>query len=444
MHINLNQIFRATTNLKEDKHQDSEGYYNYRFITSLNGMFGSSANISRPMFWYKDSNSICPALIFHSNPFQKDKSINPWRDVILPTEGVAYYNGDNRFPDRSPGSNPPNGSQSGNNKTERLINLYNSHNIDDRLKAPLILLFEQVIINEKTNGYRAFKGFGIITKTHIRQQFEANTDRVFSNYLFEISLLQLPYDGFDWEWINDRRNPIINLTQMLKKTPPSWKKWVNEGDATIDKIRQKILRYSISSPNEQQDQLKVGHSKILDAIIKHYKTEHKELKFESLASLAAEEFFGETRYKRGWITPQTGDMGIDFIGRYDLYNPEIPPPPGTILGSTHLIVLGQAKCRLHNKEEMAKDIARVASRLQRGHIGIFITTGFYKESVQREVAMDEYPMILINGRQLADLIVSYMTRTGKSIQQVLTEQDKWCENNIKYIPPRTILHDQII
>jgi hypothetical protein len=300
-----------------------------------------------------------------------------------------------------------------------------------------------VKVKDKIKGYRAFKGVGILTKTHIRQQYEENTDKVFSNYLFEIALLQLPYDGLNLNWISDRRDTNLNLEEKLNNAPPSWKRWVKEGEGCINNQRQKILRYTISHPNQQRDELTAGHIEILNKIIEHYKTGRNELKFEALASLAAEEFFGEIRYTRGWITPQTGDMGVDFIGKYSFHHPEVPPPPGTILGSTSLLVIGQAKCRDLGKEEMAKDIARVASRLQRGHIGIFITTGTYKESVQQEVAIDEYPMILINGRQLADLIKSYMIRSGKSLETVLIEQDKWCEDNIRYIPASSILHDQI-
>ncbi len=443
MHITLNQIFRSTTDLDEKTVKDADGIINYRYVTSLDGKKGSAANVSRPMFWYKDVGGICPALIFHSNPLQKDKEINPWRDVILSTEGIVYYNGDNKFPDRSPGANPPNGSQSGNNKTEGLINLYKSHLIEDRMAAPPVLVFEQVKVKNRVKGYRAFKGVGIITKTHVRQQYEDKTNKVFSNYLFEIVLVGLPYDGLNWQWIDDRRNPKLSMDKKLRNSPEQWKRWVMEGEACIDKVRQKILRYSISHPNDQRKELTPGHKEVLNEIVNHYKTNRRELKFEALASLVAEEFFGATKYTRGWITPQSADMGVDFIGRYDLMHPEVAPPPGTILGSTSLLVIGQAKCRLIDKEEMARDIARVASRLQRGHIGIYITTGTYKESVQQEVAMDDYPMILINGRQLADLIAAYMIRTGKDINTVLKEQDEWCDTNIKYVPASSILHDQI-
>ncbi len=443
MYLNLNQIFRATSNFNESQYVDQDQIVNYKYATSNNFKKGTAANIARPMFWFTDTNGICPALILYSNPFQKDKEINPWRDVILQSEGIAFYNGDNKDPDRRPNENPINGSQSGNNKVENLINLYKSHDIEDRKKAPPVVLFEQVKVKNKVKGYRAFRGLGIIHQTHIRQQYQEGTGKVFSNYLFEIILFKLPHEGLNWEWINDRRTKGLDFNSIHDKAPPSWKQWINAGESSLNKVRQHILRYNISPPNEQKNELKDGHLKILKAIINHYKPNKQESKFEALASLAAEEFFGPNLYKRGWITPQTRDMGVDFIGRYDLRHPEIPAPSGSVLGTTALLVIGQAKCRNLDSGEVARDIARVASRLQRGQIGIFITTGFFQNSVQYEVILDNYPIILINGRHLADLIQLHLIKAGKSIEQVLLEQDEWYSSNISYAPAFTILHDLI-
>lgn len=443
MFIALNEVFKATTRLAETVKHNLDGTWNYRFVTSLNGKPGTAANIQRPMFWYSDINQVCPALIFHSNPLQQDKKVNPWRDVIIQEDGVVFYNGDNKSADRLIGDNTKGGPQSGNNKVAGLMNLYKSQSREERLNAPPIVIFEQVRFNGSAKGYRAFRGVGILKKTHVRQQYQANSERVFSNFLFEITLIRLPSQGLNWEWINDRRDSSLSPEQSLRHAPESWKTWVNEGEGSLYKVRQKILHYAIGSRKEQYAELKQGHKDLLLSIIKHYKEERKESRFEALASLVAAEFFGEERYTRGWITPHSGDMGVDFIGRYDLRHAEIPDPPGTVLGRTSLLVIGQAKCRLIDKSEMAVDIARVASRLQRGQIGIYITTGTYKRSVQEEVAIDDYPIILINGRHLADLLIRYMNRTGKPIKTVLTEQDTWYDENINYAPPYQLLHSLI-
>ena len=90
------------------------------------------------------------------------------------------------------------------------------------------------------------------------------------------------------------------------------------------------------------------------------------------------------------------------------------------MGQTSILVLGQAKCRTDYKKsyENATDIARVASRLKRGNMGIFVTTGTYSPATQHEVILDGYPIILINGRQLADLINAYSIKTGKTIDEI--------------------------
>jgi hypothetical protein len=450
MIIELNQIFKATTNCDESVERDDQGNLLYRFATSNQQINGSSANIARPMFWFKDislrdEHEVCPAFFCHSNPFQKKEEVNPWRDVILQDQGVVFYNGDNKTPGVAPNFTPQGSPLTGNTKLESLVNLYFSHSVNDRQKAPPILVFEQEKVNGQIKGFRRFVGLGIISNWDIRQQY-TEQGQVFSNYLFEITLISLENGAFDYEWINDRRNSNLSIEEINRKAPKKWIKWIREGNACINSVRQVILKSSTASPSKQIGELKVEHHKILKEIIHHYENRSKKDKFEALASLAATEFFGR-RYTEGWITQSTGDMGVDFVGRYDIEHNEIPSLPGNILGRTSLLVVGQAKCRTAYNDvkngELTRDIARVASRLTRGTIGIYVTTGTYKDSTQAEVSMDELPIILINGRLLADLILSYLIKTGKTLKDVLEERDEWYDNSQRNIPIENILHKDI-
>ena len=87
-------------------------------------------------------------------------------------------------------------------------------------------------------------------------------------------------------------------------------------------------------------------------------------------------------------------MGVDFVGRYDIIHQEIDALPGNILGRTSLLVLGQAKCRTRfddkHKGELTRDISRISSRLTRGTIGVYVTTGTFKGSTQTEVLLINY------------------------------------------------------
>jgi hypothetical protein len=239
----------------------------------------------------------------------------------------------------------------------------------------------------------------------------------------------------------------LGILEINRNAPKMWRKWIKEGNSSINHVRQRILKSSVSKPLVQIAELNKKHIDTLSTIVKHYESKNnKKDKFEALAALVAKEYFGK-RYTIGWITQSSSDMGVDFVGRYDFFHETIVSPPGNILGKSSILVIGQAKCRSAfndpQKGELTIDIARVASRLTRGTIGVFVTTGTYKESTQKEVALDELPIVLINGRQLADLIHTYLLNTGKNLKDLLIEMDFWYDNNQNAIPPHNILHQDL-
>ena len=99
---------------------------------------------------------------------------------------------------------PSDKHNSGNKKMEKVWSDYSSHDIAVRKKATPIILVEQASVAGKSKGYRRFVGFGIVTKIEMRQEFDVESDGVFSNYLFEVSLFTVPPSGLDWQWIYDR------------------------------------------------------------------------------------------------------------------------------------------------------------------------------------------------------------------------------------------------
>ena len=72
------------------------------------------------------------------------------------------------------------------------------------------------------------------------------------------------------------------------------------------------------------------------------------------------------------------------------------------MATTKIIVLGQAKCEKEGTPTGGNHTARTVARLRRGWIGVYVTTSFFAETVQREVIEDKYPIMLINGLQLAE------------------------------------------
>lgn len=98
----------------------------------------------------------------------------------------------------------------------------------------------------------------------------------------------------------------------------------------------------------------------------------------------------------GWITKASGDGGIDYVLRIDIGHDD--------LASVRIIVLGQAKCTDPAKPVNGRDIARTVARMKRGWIGAFVSTSYFSEPVQQEVKEDSYPLMMINGSKIADIV----------------------------------------
>ncbi len=142
--------------------------------------------------------------------------------------------------------------------------------------------------------------------------------------------------------------------------------------------------------------------------------------FQALAALVTQHVIAEPglAYQEGWITPVGADGGVDFVQRLDI---------GSGMSSTQLIVLGQAKCRKpwpRGGGVTAEELARVVARLRRGWVGAYVTTSFFTEPAQREMVMDEYPIVLVAGNRLAESAEQIRDIHGfKTITELLTWVD---------------------
>jgi hypothetical protein len=200
MRLELNQVFSAD--------QVSE-FEPWEILTR--GRHQKPLNRFKGMPYFAECRGITPLINFHSNPFKEDSNQTPWRDLIFQEEGSVIYNGDNYQHSKEAAST------FGNKLVLSILNLYVSLDIEDRFKAPPILVTRTVEYKGKT-GFREFIGFGIITSSpKLVQQYEKSSKKVFSNYQFDVTLFKLD-DGekFNWEWIDDRRDDAISINESLK------------------------------------------------------------------------------------------------------------------------------------------------------------------------------------------------------------------------------------
>ena len=423
MRFPIGQVFRVPSD--RDDTRASSTYPNLHTVTK--GQHERGFDPQKGMFFYKlvrdqDGHRRRPAFIFYSTNYRPHSASNPWMDIIDEDRGYALYHGDNRHPHR-----PPLEAR-GNRQFMAAIEQYSDPAL--RSAAPPVLLFANQVVEGRARGYRRFSGFGVPTSVHIQAQ--ASPEGHFANLAIELALFNVDAEQglFDWCWIDDRRDGALALAKANRRAPKSWQTWIRGGESALDGARRKVLRAQVLSRIEQLDMTADDHA-VLERVYSHYSpTPHH---FEGLASLVAQRLLGPA-CSRGWVTKRSGDGGIDFVSRLIV---------GSGFATASLVVLGQAKA-LHPDSGIVggRHLARVIARLQRGWLGVFVTTGTFTKPAQVELNVDGYPIILINGQHVAQVLRKEMATTGLGLETLFEREAKWYASNLSSLPAENILQDR--
>ncbi len=405
MKINLNEVFSTDTH---------DEFVNWETLTK--GKYSSGLNLYKGMPYFSEVNGRLPLINFHTNPFKENEESSPWRDLIFQEEGRVIYNGDNK-------SSLKNVNETfGNKKILKILPQYLSKLRSERLKAAPIIITKTIKIGNKT-GFRKFIGYGIInTPPKLIFQYEKGKDLIFANYQYEVTLFSLTTDGtFDWRWIDDRRDKNLSDEDCLKNAPEAWRNWVDYGVESVKQNQLKIKAYKTISEQEQRDLDPKNKKIISDLLNVYYPDPIKDgIRFEALASFITTLYFGDTNYYRGWITVGSGDRGVDFVGRLDIGHDSF--------SNTSIIVLGQSK--RYKNSISGERLTRVASRMTRGYIGVVVTLDAFTKQAQEEIKDDKLPIILINGKKVSELLLTYINKSGKTLEEIVKDQDEWAKENL--------------
>lgn len=369
-----------------------------------------------------------PFIAIRSSPHRFGSSTTPWEDMHRPDQGYCRYFGDNK-----PGLKAANESLGNIRMLDAFIKQSGSK--EDRLQAPPILVFEAAPYDGRIKGQVIFHGVGVITKAELVVQRDPKSILTFSNYVFDIALLNLSKENetLNWGWINSRRNPDISVEQSLKLAPDSWKKWVSFGAGAVPRLRRNVIARNVVPEELQRPIPGSEEDKILKAVYENY--HGQKTKFENLAEFVTQQILTEQglKYATGWITQGSGDGGIDFVSSIDL-------DPVGLVGSSRQVIIGQAKCeRLHTPTN-GVHIARLAARLRRGWIGVYVTTSYFSIPVQKEILMDRYPIVLIDGGRIATVIRKYILEHGMELKDLLTQLSETYSSRLGFGDPESILN----
>ncbi|ADT92575.1 hypothetical protein Sbal678_0376 [Shewanella baltica OS678] len=410
-----------------------DGYLNFHFLTKsidannlqLEKGINPSAKIKTSL-----GQLVRPAILISSSPNKKGSIETPWEDFYDVDNGHIRYFGDNKEPGKDPATAP------GNKALLEAFRLAHSHNVDERLLTPPILFFKRAIVNGVAKGYPQFYGLGIINSVELVTQWDNKLARTFTNYAFDFTVLCIAgeHEKFEWDWINNRRKKAFSLAITNQTAPKSWRQWLCEGSNALNKLRRRVSKLSLEKAVNQKPIPGSESDKILNQIYDYYA--NKKHRFEALAEVIAERVIDRELgiYQKGWVTQGSGDGGADFIGKVTL---------GSGFSKVELIVLGQAKCESLNTPTGGNHIARTVARLKRGWLGVYVTTSYFSDSVQREVIEDKYPIVLIHGRRLAEEVakIVYESEAYSNVTEFLIAMDAVYPSRLKQRQAEEILNN---
>jgi Restriction endonuclease AspBHI N-terminal/Restriction endonuclease len=348
-----------------------------------------------------------PAIIIASSPHKVGRVETPWQDIFDVDNGHIRYFGDNKSSRRDPATCRGNAA---------LLTAYDLHaadSADARKTAAPLVFFRRVPFDGKQKGFARFEGLGLITRIERVVQRGEQSSGSFSNYAFDFLVMDLADENevFPWSWINLRRDPAATLNQTLTAAPRAWKTWVTGGSSAIELVRRRVARRFVHGRQEQLPTPGSPEETILTTVYKSF--DGRKVEFEGLAAWAADRVLRHSGdYRHFGVTRGSADGGFDFVGRLDV---------GDGFGRAKIVVLGQAKCESPKTPTNGLDVARTVARLRRGWIGVYVTTSFFSKPTQQEVLEDRYPILLINGRRLAEEIRSAVIDRGDELSTLLAE-----------------------
>lgn len=381
----------------DSRDPEVDGFPNYHFVTSpvesgfkrmmLMSGINPTADIVGP------DGPRRPAIALRSSPWKAGQTSNPWHDEFDMDHGYIRD-----FGDHKPETLGIPGVTAGNRSLLEAYPLYGGSTHEARALAPPLLVYRAVPREldgqMRQKGFVEFCGVALIERLEHVVQRDPDSGKSFPNIVIDLAVVEPDSsEGIDMRWIDDRRDPNLSASEALRYAPKSWLRWVAEGRTAVPRIRRRVLSTRVKT---REDQLPVAGSDAegtLDLIYRFF--DGRKHRLELLASRVAGEVLQKSgaTYHPGWLTRAGGDGGVDFVGRLDV---------GSVDANTPLVILGQAKCIAPNSSISPDQVARVVARLRRGWLGVFVTTGAFSKRAQIEVIDDQYPVVLIPGRVLAE------------------------------------------
>lgn len=203
-------------------------------------------------------------------------------------------------------------------------------------------------------------------------------------------------------WIDE-----LDMGQPLgDHCPAPFREWLEQGAYTPLEAPRTTEFRSIADQSPAP-----GDEALVAAIYEHYAPHPHS--FEACA-MELWKMLGKESISRIIPTRPTADGGRDAYGVYSI------GPPGDRI---HLDFSLEAKCKAPGHGSGVRDVARLISRLKHRQFGVFVTTSYVAPQAYRELREDRHPVVVISGRDIADVLRQHGVSTPEAVKIWLAELD---------------------
>jgi len=292
--------------------------------------------------------------------------LNPWDDIVDLSNAEILYWGDAK-------ANPNKDIDDfRGNATLRAI--YNYLLTGERELVPPILHF-----SKPEKGYVQFNGLCVLEKLDITWFDDHGYPT--PNYHAKLKILDCRDVATDWLHHRVSQSEIHNL-DAHPDCPDAWRQYKKGNLKPIN-----IWATQIKSKDDQLPEENSQDDSILKALNKI-----DAFAFEKIIVSLFRQLKDITHQISG--TKKTGDGGFDFYGTFNLPRPL----------NYKISFLGEVKRYGRNTAIDPKTLSRLVARLNRKEYGIFVTTSYFTPQAQKEVLSDAYPVHLISGQDLLNIM----------------------------------------
>ena len=347
----------------------------------------------RPLAYIKKklSSKKLPAyLILVTHEKSADSKLNPWDDTVDLSNAHICYWGDSKFhPTKRLDDFRGNGC---------LRRIYDAILEGERDQLPPILHF-----SKPAQGQVRFNGLCALETLELSWFFDGG--RPVRNYRAQLTILDCDIVSVDW--LHGRARAVsIEQVDSHPKCPAAWKRYKAGQTHRIDIWKKQVRLRSAQLPSSGSP----------DASVLNQLTALDPFDFECVVVAAFRDIKEVSHRITG--TKRTGDGGFDFFGTFSMHPP--------LRYEVHF--KGEVKRYSTGTAVNPKDISRLVARLDRREYGIFVTTSYFTEQAQREVLADAYPVHLIAGIDLVNMLRHLRIATGDGIN------DEWLRSVLAKTP----------